>query len=688
MKLRTQLVVVFLLLAILPLAGIVLFSYSSSQKAFRQAVEKETRALASQMDTRMAGIHDDLGRRLERVGVLPLDTLVAASDSTAPSPHAAAALAAELGESAEFLDRIEWTTDKPFAEFDVSAGKLEPVAATPKVHPVKPVRPEIASVPSAPVPPPPPPSPRTFVIEIPKIKIGSDGKPVVIGSESRTITAPRTMDVERIQADVTTAFEEARLVMEGAATQVELRRLQREAQAQREAARREMSTVVVHEGSSYGVLTARVNEDAIVRRVLAGAAPESEDVAFAIDADGTVLTASEEERQRLSGLDVSAIRSGEASDNENWVVATSKDEATGMVFGVARPVRESLRQMRTNAMNNFGWGLGLVALALFGIVPIANHLTRDIGRVMDGVDRLGRGDLESPVDVRSSNEIGRLAAAFNRMALDLKSHQERLLDEERSRKEREIEQRLLEVEYERKSRELEDARDFQLSLLPADPPTHPDLDISVLVRTATEVGGDYYDYHPGPDGSLTLAIGDATGHGARAGTMVTVVKSLFAGRIDATGLAEFLDEGNRTIRQMNLERMAMALTVARVDGRRVELASAGMPPALVYRAASGAIEELQCEAPPLGSLACEYRSIGADLSPGDVVLMMTDGFPELESASGEPLGYVATTSLFRDVATEPTEDILRAFAEEAGRWTEGQPPSDDMTFVAIRVRAT
>ena len=45
--------------------------------------------------------------------------------------------------------------------------------------------------------------------------------------------------------------------------------------------------------------------------------------------------------------------------------------------------------------------------------------------------------------------------------------------------------------------------------------------------TATEVGGDYYDFDLGDDGTLTVAIGDATGHGMRAGTLVTATKSLF-----------------------------------------------------------------------------------------------------------------------------------------------------------------
>ena len=47
------------------------------------------------------------------------------------------------------------------------------------------------------------------------------------------------------------------------------------------------------------------------------------------------------------------------------------------------------------------------------------------------------------------------------------------------------------------------------------------------MKPATEVGGDYYDFHVGEDGTLTVAVGDATGHGLKAGTMVTATKSLF-----------------------------------------------------------------------------------------------------------------------------------------------------------------
>ena len=69
--------------------------------------------------------------------------------------------------------------------------------------------------------------------------------------------------------------------------------------------------------------------------------------------------------------------------------------------------------------------------------------------------------------------------------------------------------------------ELEQARTLQLSLLPTSTPEAPALLCAWSMQTATEVGGDYYDYSLTDDGTLTLCVGDATGHGMDSGVVVT-----------------------------------------------------------------------------------------------------------------------------------------------------------------------
>ena len=68
-----------------------------------------------------------------------------------------------------------------------------------------------------------------------------------------------------------------------------------------------------------------------------------------------------------------------------------------------------------------------------------------------------------------------------------------------------------EVDNARKTHELEEARKLQLSMLPKELPQLPHLEIGVFMKTATEVGGDYYDFHLADNGTLTVAIGDVAG---------------------------------------------------------------------------------------------------------------------------------------------------------------------------------
>lgn len=116
---------------------------------------------------------------------------------------------------------------------------------------------------------------------------------------------------------------------------------------------------------------------------------------------------------------------------------------------------------------------------------------------------------------------------------------------------------LLRAENQRKTKELEEARQLQLSMLPQNLPELPHLDIAVYMKTATEVGGDYYDFHVGMDGTLTVVIGDATGHGMKAGTMVTTTKSLFSSHAGNPDILFTFQEITRCIKQMNMHMLSM-----------------------------------------------------------------------------------------------------------------------------------
>ena len=138
---------------------------------------------------------------------------------------------------------------------------------------------------------------------------------------------------------------------------------------------------------------------------------------------------------------------------------------------------------------------------------------------------------------------------------------------------------------------------------------------------------------------------------------------------------------------MDLGRMAMALLLARFHGRSVTLASAGMPPVYVHRSDRGVVEEFSVGATPLGTIGEGYRDTRIDLAPGDTMLFMSDGFPELMNAGGQQLGYTAATEAFAAAAkAKDANGVIASLQNVARNWHGDQPPNDDVTFVVVRAR--
>jgi serine phosphatase RsbU (regulator of sigma subunit)/ligand-binding sensor domain-containing protein len=266
----------------------------------------------------------------------------------------------------------------------------------------------------------------------------------------------------------------------------------------------------------------------------------------------------------------------------------------------------------------------------------------------------------------------------------------RLLLKERSRQRiqnAELRAQIAEKENERKSYELEEARKLQLSMLPKQLPQVPHLDIAVYMKTATEVGGDYYDFHVHLDGTLTVVLGDATGHGMMSGMMVSIMKSLFMSDRTNKALKPFFENASSAIKDMQLGRLMMALTCVQISNNKIVTTNAGMPPLFIYRNNSQTIEEVVISNMPLGALkevAYDVKELKIDR--GDTLLLMSDGFAELKNENKEVYGYKRARNSFEESAKREPEEIVSFLSEEGKRWTNDKELEDDVTFVVIKVK--
>ena len=74
------------------------------------------------------------------------------------------------------------------------------------------------------------------------------------------------------------------------------------------------------------------------------------------------------------------------------------------------------------------------------------------------------------------------------------------------------------------------------------------------------------------------------------------------------------------------------------------------------------------------------------LAPGDVVVLMSDGYPERFNGKNEMLGYGSAKSVLLEIAILPPQEIIEVFVKIADQWADGRPQDDDMTFVVMKVK--
>lgn len=194
----------------------------------------------------------------------------------------------------------------------------------------------------------------------------------------------------------------------------------------------------------------------------------------------------------------------------------------------------------------------------------------------------------------------------------------------------------IEVDHRRKTEELVVARQLQLSMLPTRNIMLGNIEIIGRMRTASEVGGDYYDFIEMTEGRICIAVGDATGHGMAAGLVVGMVKmGLINGLPKLNGsmsIKPLVEDLNRALkRSLSRRGMGMCLGAAILETStlKVQLFSNGMPAPYHYRFADRNLLQIATHAPPLGFLReVSVRPVEIQMQSGDALLWLSDGFEE------------------------------------------------------------
>ena len=240
------------------------------------------------------------------------------------------------------------------------------------------------------------------------------------------------------------------------------------------------------------------------------------------------------------------------------------------------------------------------------------------------------------------------------------------------------------MEEERRDKELKEARELQNSLLPKILPHRKEYDISVYLKSATEIGGDYYDFFENDKKELFAICGDATGHGVVSGIMVSVTKAGLSG-INMADPSSILNKLNSIVKRVNFGRLRMSLSVAKINNGSLELSSAAMPPTYYYNAKRNNVEEILVPNLPLGGISGEkFDGVKKDFNKGDVLVMISDGLPELPNREDIMLDYPMVFDCIEQNCSQSAEVIKDALVDLSDKWADGLMNPDDITIVVIK----
>jgi sigma-B regulation protein RsbU (phosphoserine phosphatase) len=234
-------------------------------------------------------------------------------------------------------------------------------------------------------------------------------------------------------------------------------------------------------------------------------------------------------------------------------------------------------------------------------------------------------------------------------------------------------------------REIAEAKAIQEKLLPREIPQMPGYEIASAWQSARLVGGDYFDILPLDEKTRGICIADVAGKGMPAALLMSNLQAAVRGLSSLSVAPNLLCSRLNSIVYRNTDSdRFITFFYAQLDGpaRRLAYVNAGHNAPFVVRC-DGSHQRLREGGTVLGIFASTNYELGsAQLSPGDRVVLFTDGVTEACNAAGEEFGEARLLRLLQDHRTLSADElqakILAVVAEfSGGRW------QDDATLVVL-----
>jgi phosphoserine phosphatase RsbU/P len=235
--------------------------------------------------------------------------------------------------------------------------------------------------------------------------------------------------------------------------------------------------------------------------------------------------------------------------------------------------------------------------------------------------------------------------------------------------------------------ELEIAREIQLAMLPKGTLTDRDLEICGVTRPANTVGGDFYDVIPRPDGRVIVALGDVAGKGSPAALLMALLLAVLRTLVDEDlDARELIGRLNAQIcRHTPASRfITLFYGVYTPATGSLTYVNAGQNPPLIRRV-NGTYEQLGSTGVALGMFEqSTFGAVTTDVSPGEMLVMYSDGITEAENSNGEPLEESGLEQIVEFHAADSAAEIGRYVLKAVETHANNTRFHDDLTILILK----
>ncbi len=244
-------------------------------------------------------------------------------------------------------------------------------------------------------------------------------------------------------------------------------------------------------------------------------------------------------------------------------------------------------------------------------------------------------------------------------------------------------------EVERLEHDLGIARSIQQGLLPQNPPQLDGFEIAGWNQPADQTGGDYFDWQELADGRLAVSLADVTGHGIGPALVTAVCRAYARASFPSDSELESVMKqlNNLLFEDLPPERF-VTFVVALLDPAtsEIQLLSAGHAPLLLYTLADDRVHDFSAHGVPFGLFSGSgYGSPQQiKLAPGDMLILITDGFLEWMNSEDEEFGLSRVQEIIRATKDLPPQEIISRLYSAVIAFSGGTQQQDDLTAVILK----